>query len=153
MADCCTSFIAYGCTVDGYPMSRVGFSETCLDCTVPTPCCGYQSCNIFCCNCECRKQWNCEQFMGCVLDKGRRKRSLRNDFAQMEYELEIDPDIGAYTIFNSVDTNSDGRLDLDEVKTWTKLRNVTFSNNEFRAMDVSGDGYLQLGEIDDVNDD
>lgn len=71
----------------------------------------------------------------------------------MEYELEIDPDIGAYTIFNSVDTNSDGRLDLDEVKTWTKLRNVTFSNNEFRAMDVSGDGYLQLGEIDDVNDD
>ncbi|XP_034100593.1 uncharacterized protein LOC117565545 isoform X2 [Drosophila albomicans] len=29
----------------------------CLDWTVPTPCCGKDNCNIFCCNCKCKKPW------------------------------------------------------------------------------------------------
>ncbi|KAL7741412.1 hypothetical protein ACLKA6_000740 [Drosophila palustris] len=30
------------------------YGAICDDDTFGTPCCGYESCNIFCCNCRCR---------------------------------------------------------------------------------------------------
>ncbi|XP_034100597.1 uncharacterized protein LOC117565545 isoform X6 [Drosophila albomicans] len=29
----------------------------CKDYTFPTPCCGINKCNMFCCNCRCRSGW------------------------------------------------------------------------------------------------
>lgn len=78
---------------------RKPFNKHCWDCTPGTPCCGYRSCNIFCCGCDCRKEPSgkvCfERDNRCRCVNSRRKRQLSFDTT----------DVSAYHTFLGLDIN------------------------------------------------
>jgi len=119
---CCKATICDGCTW--------GF---CGDGTNPTPCCGYNGCNIFCCNCS---------DGGC---RGKRSGGPERWIREVGTEH---PDEHAH------DTNKDGFYDMEEVH--NRLLSGSCGNytekmdkwkSEFERMDKDQDGKLSYEEI------
>ncbi|CAL8132636.1 unnamed protein product [Orchesella dallaii] len=107
--------------------SRAHGRRICPDSTVPTPCCGYRSCNIFCCNCS---------DGGC---RGRRWIRDVNTVQQGEHEH---------------DKNKDGFYEKHEIHNLllsgtcgNYSENVGKWETEFQRMDKDKDGKLSYEEI------
>ncbi|CAL8132602.1 unnamed protein product [Orchesella dallaii] len=99
----------------------------CGDNTRPTPCCGYRSCNIFCCNCS---------DGGC---RGRRWVRDVNTVQQEEHEHDKNKD-GFYEkheIHNLLLSGTCGNYS-EKVGKW---------ETEFQRMDKDKDGKLSYEEI------
>merc|ERR1711953_484255 len=107
---------------------------TCKDGTPSTPCCGYRSCDWFCCACG----------GGCRKPKSK-KRSLDQG------------DDRALTLayFKSVDLNLDNRIDFAEA---LEFKNISIASTDpipawFVEMDMDNDGKISPNEFDsDLSD-
>jgi hypothetical protein len=118
---------------------EVGSETTyrCYDCTPSTYYCGVGKCNIFGCNCDggCRQGnsslgcWNIAS--GCKL--------------RLFYERQ-----SAQNFFNTIDTDSDGRVSFDEAKYYINQNRPTGGeiDQELEALDTNNDGFLAFNEID-----
>jgi hypothetical protein len=109
----------------------------CYDCTYPTPFCGKTRCNIFGCNCICRKKnpklWCYKSDSGC--------------YETPDYYEELN----AKYVFDSIDVDSDGKISLTEAKIYIQQNKPEIINidEEFAKFDINNDGFLSPKEFDD----
>ncbi|XP_063406518.1 uncharacterized protein LOC134690478 [Mytilus trossulus] len=123
------------------------FNKHCADCAVGTPCCGYHSCNIFCCGCDCRKEPAGKHCYGrgdtcrCYRDNCRVKRQV--SFATT--------DISAYETFTGLDINKNGMMEQFEFSRALEQMHITDNMTVFHhwlVMDEDRDGVITLEEFD-----
>jgi hypothetical protein len=117
-------------------------SGKCGDCTGCTPCCGFGSCNLFCCSCSCRPG-NCRRDVESIF--------LRNVHAVITDEKEA----AREATFRLVDLDENGRLTQDEVDQFalTKYPKATDPSSmySFDDLDTDHNGFLTIDEMDPSN--
>jgi hypothetical protein len=97
----------------------------CDDCTAAmSTFCGYDSCNIFGCNCRCRRG-ACDS---------RRRRDVENS---------------GEAIVNAGDVNGDGNFSLAEAETLLSRKGLPVNRRVVRSLDVNNDGRLSAEEIEE----
>ncbi|KAI1699203.1 hypothetical protein Ddc_18663 [Ditylenchus destructor] len=132
-------------------------------------CCGKGRCNFLCCNCDKTSQGLCDVCCQhgdkcdwrtqpcCVWKKDDPKRCCRgtqNIFLdapdRKTLEIETNNSSGrehALALFQKIDTNRDGRLDIPEVKAYLG-REPT--QEEFTSVDTNHNGFIDPHEFDDT---
>ncbi|KAI1711442.1 EF-hand domain pair domain-containing protein [Ditylenchus destructor] len=116
-------------------------------------CCGKGICNIFCCNCDCKKRtrkcssdefYNGNQCTCKSIEVGRYRRS--QDSLGMSHNSTMEK-------FRQLDTNSDGGIDESEARVYfgrvKRSATVPFPRDEFLAMDQNGNGRIDPSEMDE----
>ena len=117
-------------------------SGHCGDCSNCTPCCGYDSCNIFCCSCSCRPG-NC-------------RRDVESLFLKNVHSAVTDEKQAAReATFRLVDLDENGKLTPDEVDQFVKNKYPDVQDRSalysFEALDTDHDGLLTIDEMDPTN--
>ncbi|XP_063421477.1 uncharacterized protein LOC134706455 [Mytilus trossulus] len=119
----------------------------CADCTLSTPRCGYYSCNIFGCNCTCRREpsgkycyvWRARCY--CDNDKRKRRGVSFDDVISTSADIK----------FASLDINSDGLIEQFEFIKALEQIEITDNTTMFHhwsIMDEDKDGIITLEEFD-----
>ena len=117
-------------------------STVCGDCSSCTPCCGYESCNIFCCNCSCRPG-NC-------------RRDVESLFLKNVHSAVADEKQAAReATFRLIDLDQNGKLTPDEVDQFVKNKYADVQDRSalysFDDLDTDHNGFLTIDEMDPAN--
>lgn len=140
-------------------------SECCQFKSFSGSCCGFGRCNIFCCNCDpvtisgrrlvCRPADTCkfslQEAINAVKD---RIKDGKDIYDTIKGKRDI-TNINTNNKFNSIDTDSDDKISLQETLAYLKKSNSSLGANDletikssFDSLDKNKDGFLQPEEFD-----
>lgn len=137
-------------------------SECCKFKSFSGSCCGFGKCNIFCCNCDsvtisgrrfvCRPSDTCNFSLQAAI---KTVQDLIKAGKQIKKGRAI-TDIHTNNKFNSIDSNLDGLISLEETIGYFNKTNPSEVRNglevikiKFNEMDQNKDGFLQSEEFDE----